>query len=134
MLEGSHSNTLTLAPTPPTSGSPDNDSHTADEDEGDIDGEITEGMRRLSVNSQPFRYHGRSSTMVFIRSTIALKSECTASIPAQQGDRQHPVSPNSPRPDTPSANHRPSGCKPWLKITSQCLTRAASRLTIWRED
>ncbi|PIL25393.1 transcription factor [Ganoderma sinense ZZ0214-1] len=80
----------TLAATPPTPGSPDNHTHTGDDDEGDIDGEITEGMRRLSVNSKPFRYHGRSSTMVFIRSTIALKNQCTRSIPAQQGDRQHP--------------------------------------------
>ncbi|KAM5544333.1 hypothetical protein V8D89_001993 [Ganoderma adspersum] len=90
VLEGSHNSTSTLAPTPLTPGSPSNLSYTGDEDEGDIDGEITEGMQRLSVNSKPFRYHGRSSTMVFIRSTIALKNEYTGSIPAQQGGRQHP--------------------------------------------
>ncbi|KAI1785161.1 fungal-specific transcription factor domain-containing protein [Ganoderma leucocontextum] len=79
--------TLTVAP--PTPGSPDNHPH-SDEEEGDIDREITEGMRKLSVNLQPFRYHGRSSGMVFIRSAMALKDECTGSRPALQGDRQHP--------------------------------------------
>ena len=49
-------------------------------------------MRKLSVRSQPFRYHGKSSKLVFIRSTLALKSESAGSRPDLNKDRRHPVS------------------------------------------
>nr|VWP00236.1 Mannitol 1-phosphate dehydrogenase [Ganoderma boninense] len=81
----------TLAVTPPTlsPASPDHH-HQSEEEDGDIDGEIAEGIGKLSLGAHPFRYHGRSSGMVFIRSTIALKNEFTGSTPKPPGDRQHP--------------------------------------------
>ncbi|PIL25443.1 transcription factor [Ganoderma sinense ZZ0214-1] len=81
----------TLAITPPTLSpdSPENDPR-SDEEEGDIEGELAEGIRKLSIKAHPFRYHGRSSGMVFIRAAIAMKNELTGSGPAPPGDQQHP--------------------------------------------
>ena len=40
-----------------------------------MDKELAEGMQKLSMNSPPLRYHGKSSGLVFIRSALAWKNE-----------------------------------------------------------
>ena len=96
-----------LAIAPRTPESLETDPHS--DEEGDIDGEIAEGMRRLSMNSHPFRYHGRSSGMVFIRSAMALRDEYAGPRPASQGDRQHPVRAPNPHSDPPASHDSLSG-------------------------
>ncbi|KAM5544146.1 hypothetical protein V8D89_002195 [Ganoderma adspersum] len=75
---------------PPSPASPDNGVPSEDE-EAELDEDLTEAMRKLSMRSQPSRYHGKSSGLVFIRSALALK-QSTGSRPDLNKDGRHPVS------------------------------------------
>ncbi|KAM5544145.1 hypothetical protein V8D89_002194 [Ganoderma adspersum] len=73
---------------PPSPASPDNGVPSEDE-EAELDEDLTEAMRKLSMRSQPSRYHGKSSGLVFIRSALALK-QSTGSRPDLNKDGRHP--------------------------------------------
>ena len=73
----------------------DNNSQDDGSDDADLDKELAEGMRKLSMQSQPFRYHGKSSALVFIRSTIALQNEYAGPWPTAKTNPHHPVSETS---------------------------------------
>ncbi|KAM5544144.1 hypothetical protein V8D89_002193 [Ganoderma adspersum] len=75
---------------PPSPASPHNGVPSEDE-EAELDEDLTEAMRKLSMRSQPSRYHGKSSGLVFIRSALALK-QSTGSRPDLNKDGRHPVS------------------------------------------
>ena len=79
---------FTIAPPSPASG---DNGVPSDDEEAELDEDLTEAMRKLSVRSQPSRYHGKSSGLVFIRSALALKGS-TASRPDLNKDCRHPVS------------------------------------------
>ena len=72
----------------------------------ELDEELAEGMRKLSMRSQPLRYHGKSSGLIFLRSAMALKNESPGSRPPPKRDEPYPVSPNTFtfRPDRDSAH------------------------------
>ena len=96
--------------TPPILSPESPDNHVeSDDEEGDIDKELSDGIRKLSIHAGPFRYHGRSSGMVFIRSAINLKNEYAGSRPASSGDAQHPASTRSVDPYPPSSDLSLSG-------------------------
>ncbi|PIL25392.1 transcription factor [Ganoderma sinense ZZ0214-1] len=80
--------TLVLAP--PTPRSPDGSGSRSDEEEDESDKELADGMRKLSMQSQPFRYHGKSSGLVIIRTAMALKNTYAGSPPAPLSDAHHP--------------------------------------------
>ncbi|KAI1785317.1 fungal-specific transcription factor domain-containing protein [Ganoderma leucocontextum] len=80
----------TLAVAPPTLGSADNGPHSDEEEAQELDKELAEGMRKLSMHSPPLRYHGKSSGLVFIRSAMALKDEYVGSPPPQKRDEPRP--------------------------------------------
>ncbi|PIL25378.1 transcription factor [Ganoderma sinense ZZ0214-1] len=79
----------TVAPPSPAAGSAD-DEHSDSEEGQELDKELSEGIRKLSVHSPPLRYHGKSSGLVFIRSALALKNEVVGSPPPPKGEGQHP--------------------------------------------
>ncbi|KAM5544332.1 hypothetical protein V8D89_001992 [Ganoderma adspersum] len=85
---------LTVAPPTPGSGenAADNDRAPHSDSEGgqELDKELVEGMQKLSMNSPPLRYHGKSSGLVFIRSAMALKNEYAGERPPPKRDGQHP--------------------------------------------
>ena len=88
-----------VAVAPPTPGSADlkaaddDDDPNSDSEEGqEPDEDLSEGMRKLSINSPPLRYHGKSSGLVFLRSALALKNEYLGFRPPPKGDGQPPVS------------------------------------------
>ena len=70
----------------------DRDLHSDSEGGQELDKELAEGMQKLSMNSPPLRYHGKSSGLVFIRSAMALKNEYVGAQPPPKGDGPHPVS------------------------------------------
>ena len=76
---------------PPTLASADTDASSEDE-EAELDEDLTESMRKLSMHSQPSRYHGKSSGLVFIRSALALKNGSTGSGIALNTNEHRPVS------------------------------------------
>ena len=77
---------------PPPAPGPDDHDSPKDEEEVELDTELTTSMRKLSMQSQPFRYHGKSSGLVFIRSAMALKNEYSGSRSVPKSDAHHPVS------------------------------------------
>ncbi|KAM5544335.1 hypothetical protein V8D89_001995 [Ganoderma adspersum] len=85
---------LTVAP--PTPGSADSavdgdhDPYSDSEVGQEPAEELSEGMRKLSVNSPPLRYHGKSSGLAFIRSAMALKNEYIGVQSPPKGVGQHP--------------------------------------------
>ncbi|PIL25452.1 transcription factor [Ganoderma sinense ZZ0214-1] len=70
------SSPLIIAPTPPDSA---NDDAPSEDEEAELDEELTETMQKLSMHPQPFRYYGKSSGLVFVRSALALKNVRTGS-------------------------------------------------------
>ncbi|KAM5544389.1 hypothetical protein V8D89_002049 [Ganoderma adspersum] len=78
---------LTVAPPSPA---PADNGPPSEVEEAELDKELTEAMRKLSMHSQPFRYHGKSSGLVFIRSALALKNQYASSPPMPERDRHHP--------------------------------------------
>ncbi|PIL25404.1 transcription factor [Ganoderma sinense ZZ0214-1] len=94
---GSRADNLNPIPiTPPTTvglATPRTVDSTPQSDEEDVEfsEELTDGMQQLSIGSQPSRYHGKSSGLVFMRSAIALKDEHAGpSRPEPQTDESHP--------------------------------------------
>ena len=83
----------TFSTMPATPGSADDNQQHDDDDESE--NSLNEGMYRLSMNSQPFRYHGKSSGLVFIQSAMALKNEYPGYPPAPKGDGPYPVRPTT---------------------------------------
>ena len=73
---------------------PDSDYDEEEDGTIELDKELAESMRNLSMRSLPIRYHGKSSGLILLRSAIALKSEHPGSRPPPKGDGQYPVSPN----------------------------------------
>ena len=83
------SSPFTIAPPSPASA----DNGVASEDEeAELDEDLTESMRKLSMHSQPSRYHGKSSGLVFIRSALALKNGSTGSGITLNTNEHRPVS------------------------------------------
>ena len=80
---------LTIAP--PSPASADVGPPASEEDEAELDKQLTEAMRKLSMHSHPFRYHGKSSGLVFIRSALALKNQYVSTRPLPERDRHQPV-------------------------------------------
>ena len=70
-------------------------------------------MQKLSMHSQPFRYHGKSSGLVFIRSTLALKNEPSRSWPAPESNGHHSVSAAAVR--RPRSNGRFQWLEPFVE-------------------
>ena len=58
-----------LAVTPRTPGS-DYSAKSNDEDEGDVEKDLADGIRKLSINLNPYRYHGKSSNLMFLQSVL----------------------------------------------------------------
>ncbi|KAM5544366.1 hypothetical protein V8D89_002026 [Ganoderma adspersum] len=87
--------TLSLAPPTPASAvddprDPQSQEEEEEEEAAELDKELAEGMRKLSMHSPPLRYHGKSSGLVFIRSAMALKNEYAPEIrPPPTRDGQH---------------------------------------------
>ena len=113
-----------LAVTPRTPGS-DYSAKSNDEDEGDVEKDLADGIRKLSINLNPYRYHGKSSGLVFIRSALELKTEMTGPKPQQKPDADRPsVSATQIFARYKGHNRLGSGCRsPW-KTTCPCSTRA----------
>ncbi|KAM5544367.1 hypothetical protein V8D89_002027, partial [Ganoderma adspersum] len=61
-----------------------------DDDDDELDSKLNERMQSLSMNSQPFRYHGKSSGLVFIQSAMTLKNEYPGYPPAPKRDGPYP--------------------------------------------
>ena len=91
--------------------------------------ELVDGVRKLTVNLHPYRYHGKSSGLVFIRSALDLKTEMDG-----------PRLPRKPRPGPESAVSSQdvssirtlsdtvfSGCKSLGRMINPRSTRAVSR-------
>ncbi|KAI0701458.1 fungal-specific transcription factor domain-containing protein [Cerioporus squamosus] len=89
--------------TPQMPESPD-EAELSDNDEA-VDEGLIESLRKLSVSPQPYRYHGKSSGLVLIRTAIELRN--------QQFGYTGQVEPQERAP------HR----YPWLKPTSQDSSR-----------
>ena len=80
---------LAISPQSPGSDSPVDSGR---EDDGEMQKELVDGVRKLTVDLHPYRYHGKSSGLVFIRSALDLKT-------AMDGPRP----PRKPRPGPESA-------------------------------
>ncbi|PIL25446.1 transcription factor [Ganoderma sinense ZZ0214-1] len=81
-----------VPPTPPSAADVSQDAQSDEEEEEatELDKELAEGMRKLSMHSPPQRYHGKSSGLVFIRSAMALKNEVAPEYPPPPSrDGQH---------------------------------------------
>ena len=72
----------------------DHDSDSDSEGGQELDKELAEDMQKLSMHPQPPRYHGKSSSLVFIRSAMSLKDEHLRAQPARKRGRQHLVRPS----------------------------------------
>ncbi|KAM5544387.1 hypothetical protein V8D89_002047 [Ganoderma adspersum] len=81
------SSPLTIAP--PTLASTDAGAPSEDE-EAELDEDLTEAMRKLSMHPKPSRYHGKSSGLVFIRSAQTLKNGRTGSRLTLNSDGHQP--------------------------------------------
>ncbi|PIL25379.1 transcription factor [Ganoderma sinense ZZ0214-1] len=83
-----------LSVVPPTPGSADNagdnEPHSDSEGSQELEKELAEGMKKLSMHSPPLRYHGKSSGLVFIRSAMAMKNENVAAPPPPKRDGPQP--------------------------------------------
>ena len=63
---------LAISPQSPGSDSPVDSGR---EDDGEMEKELVDGVRKLTVNLHPYRYHGKSSGLVLIRATKGLKDQ-----------------------------------------------------------
>ena len=82
-------NQPTLAIAPQSPGSDHSLDSGGDGDE-DVNEDLADGIRKLSVDPQPYRYHGKSSGLVFIRSALDLKAQMTGPQPQQKPGRGRP--------------------------------------------
>ena len=78
---------------PPSDDTLDSDG----EHEAAADKDLADGIRKLSINLHPYRYHGKSSGLVFIRSALDLRAEVTGPRPLQ-----------APRPERPLVSTTPN--------------------------
>ena len=81
----------------------------SEDEEAELDEHLSIAMQKLSMHSQPFRYHGKSSGLVFIRSTLALKSKTSGSRFDLTKDGRYPVSPPH-HPSLPPPLHALTEC------------------------